>query len=96
LLEIVAFAPSLMMSLLVAMSIDYSLFLLSRYREEILDGVFVVLFSRAYSLGRKTKEAVTIMLSSAGMTVLISGITLCGAFAGISTLFFPIVRVLIA
>jgi uncharacterized membrane protein YdfJ with MMPL/SSD domain len=42
LLEIVAFAPSLMMSLLVAMSIDYSLFLLSRYREEILDGMNLV------------------------------------------------------
>lgn len=36
--DIVSFAPSLMMSLLIAMSIDYSLFLLSRYREELLAG----------------------------------------------------------
>ncbi len=35
---VISFAPSLMQSLLIAMSIDYSLFLLSRYREELLKG----------------------------------------------------------
>lgn len=39
-MQIISFAPSLMMSLMVAMSIDYSLFLLSRFREELLEGNF--------------------------------------------------------
>jgi hypothetical protein len=34
--EIISFAPSVMMSCTVAMSIDYSLFLLSRYQEEVV------------------------------------------------------------
>jgi uncharacterized membrane protein YdfJ with MMPL/SSD domain len=33
-------------------------------------------------LGKSTKQAVIIMLSSAGSTVFISGLTLCGSFAG--------------
>lgn len=35
---VISFAPSLMMSLLVAMSIDYSLFLLTRFREQLIAG----------------------------------------------------------
>ena len=34
-MDVVSFAPSIMMSLTIAMSIDYSLFLLSRFTEEV-------------------------------------------------------------
>jgi uncharacterized membrane protein YdfJ with MMPL/SSD domain len=53
--SIVSFAPSLMMSLLIAMSIDYSLFLLSRYREELL-------------VGRKTREIVEVICDLSHLT----------------------------
>lgn len=52
--DIVSFAPSLMMSLLIAMSIDYSLFLLSRYREELLTG-------------KKSREIVEVVIATAGL-----------------------------
>eukprot|EP01129_Flabellula_baltica_P005542 TRINITY_DN2016_c0_g1_i1.p1 TRINITY_DN2016_c0_g1~~TRINITY_DN2016_c0_g1_i1.p1 ORF type:complete len:825 (+),score=136.61 TRINITY_DN2016_c0_g1_i1:23-2497(+) len=69
-IDIVSFTPSLMMSILIAMSIDYSLFLLTRYREEVASGV-------------SGELAVQTMLSTAGHTILVSGITLCGCFAGL-------------
>ena len=34
-MDVVTFAPSVQMSLSIALSIDYSLFLLGRYREEL-------------------------------------------------------------
>mmetsp|Transcript_2730 Transcript_2730/g.9936 ORF Transcript_2730/g.9936 Transcript_2730/m.9936 type:complete len:931 (-) Transcript_2730:195-2987(-) len=73
-LTVISFAPSIMMSCLIAMSIDYSLFLLSRYREEI-DG------------GATPFDAVVTMVSSAGHTVLASGSTLSLCFLGLC--FFP-------
>lgn len=72
--DVISFAPSVMMSLTIAVSIDYSLFILSRYREEIVDG-------------RSTELAVLATLCTAGHTVLISGSTLFVAFLGL--MFFP-------
>lgn len=56
-----------MMSATIACSIDYSLFLLSRYREEAKKGYPV-------------REVVKIVISTAGHTVLVSGLTLAGCF----------------
>eukprot|EP00462_Mataza_sp_D1_P018131 CAMPEP_0175140068 /NCGR_PEP_ID=MMETSP0087-20121206/11259_1 /TAXON_ID=136419 /ORGANISM="Unknown Unknown, Strain D1" /LENGTH=816 /DNA_ID=CAMNT_0016423161 /DNA_START=101 /DNA_END=2552 /DNA_ORIENTATION=- len=74
-MDVVAFVPSIMMSLMIAMSIDYSLFLLSRYRE-------------ALQSGSDNTEAVTLMLQSGGHTILVSGATICVCFTGM--LFFPL------
>ena len=52
-----------MMSITLAVSIDYSLFILSRYREEIIQGLEV-------------GAAVEQSLGTAGHTVLVSGTTL--------------------
>lgn len=78
-LDVISFVPSLMMSLLVAMSIDYSLFLLSRYREALLAGV-------------RGKKAVTIMIKSAGHTILVSGATLCFCFLGLMLIPIDLIR----
>lgn len=90
-IQISSLAPSLMMSICVSMSIDYSLFLLTRYREELLFNV-------------APRQAVEQMLASAGHTglnkknffffndffltilVLVSGITLGGCFLGLAVL----------
>ena len=71
---VISFAPSVMMSATIAMSIDYSLFLLSRYREELLNG-------------RKPYRAIEDMIASAGHTVLVSGSTLAMCF--LALMFFP-------
>jgi hypothetical protein len=71
---VISFAPSVMMSAVIAMSIDYSLFLLSRYREELKGG-------------RDVAQAVLYMTWAAGHTVLVSGSTLVICFA--SLMFFP-------
>jgi hypothetical protein len=62
-----ATAPSLIIAVALAMSIDYSLFLLTRYQKEISDG-------------RTNEEAVEIMLSTSGKMVLVSGLTLLMCF----------------
>jgi hypothetical protein len=72
--DIITFAPAVMMSITLAVSIDYSLFILSRYREEIVSGLDV-------------EAAVEQSLGTAGHTVLVSGTTLAVAFAGLG--FFP-------
>jgi uncharacterized membrane protein YdfJ with MMPL/SSD domain len=72
--NIVSFAPSLMLSTTIAMSIDYSLFLLSRFSEEV-------------RLRRPQFDAVQMMIHSSGHTVLVSGLTLALCFAGL--LLFP-------
>jgi hypothetical protein len=54
---------AVMMSITLAVSIDYSLFILSRYREEIMQGLEV-------------GAAVEQSLGTAGHTVLVSGTTL--------------------
>ncbi|KAK2963385.1 putative Trehalose monomycolate exporter MmpL3 [Blattamonas nauphoetae] len=67
LLEIPTFAPSLMMSICLALSVDYSLFLLSRFREEILKG-------------RSVYRSVHQMLKFGGRIIALSGIILTIAF----------------
>mmetsp|Transcript_28884 Transcript_28884/g.70314 ORF Transcript_28884/g.70314 Transcript_28884/m.70314 type:complete len:881 (+) Transcript_28884:59-2701(+) len=62
-------APSLMIAVALALSIDYSLFLLSRFSEEV-------------SAGQTVEAAVDIMLATSGHTVLVSGTTLCLCFLG--------------
>jgi uncharacterized membrane protein YdfJ with MMPL/SSD domain len=67
--------PSLMMSLCIAMSIDYNLFILSRYREELVKGS-----------GGMT--CITNVLRTAGHTILVSGVTLLFCLLGL--VFFPL------
>lgn len=71
----VSFTPSLMMSATIAMSIDYSLFLLSRFREELL-------------AMRPVDFAVRVMLETSGHTVIVSGATLSLCFLGL--IFFQV------
>ncbi|GMH76276.1 hypothetical protein TL16_g07022 [Triparma laevis f. inornata] len=74
LMQVVSFTPSVMMSLIIAMSIDYSLFLLSRVQDEIASG-------------SSTNESISNMIEHAGHTIIASGSTLCVCFTGM--LFFP-------
>jgi uncharacterized membrane protein YdfJ with MMPL/SSD domain len=74
-MEVASFAPSIMMSLVIAMSIDYSLFLLSRYQEELKGGAGAI-------------DAVTDTLQHAGKIILVSGLTLSVTFLGLAL--FPI------
>eukprot|EP01064_Diplonema_japonicum_P003098 TRINITY_DN12046_c0_g1_i1.p1 TRINITY_DN12046_c0_g1~~TRINITY_DN12046_c0_g1_i1.p1 ORF type:complete len:896 (+),score=46.29 TRINITY_DN12046_c0_g1_i1:45-2732(+) len=77
--SVFAGAPSLMMSILIAMSIDYGLFLLSRYKEELIK-------QRESGKELDTRLAVITMLHSAGHTITVSGLTLATCFLGL--LFF--------
>ena len=72
---VASFAPSVMVSIIIAMSIDYSLFLLTRFREEIIRGAPNVV-------------AVRHMTRYAGHVVLLSGSTLTITFLGL--IFFPL------
>ena len=74
-MPVFSFVPSVMMSLVIALSFDYSLFLLSRYREELVRG-------------RDNVEAVYLMMEHAGHTIGVSGLTLSICFIGL--VFFPI------
>eukprot|EP01063_Lacrimia_lanifica_P010961 TRINITY_DN1772_c0_g2_i1.p1 TRINITY_DN1772_c0_g2~~TRINITY_DN1772_c0_g2_i1.p1 ORF type:complete len:958 (+),score=300.73 TRINITY_DN1772_c0_g2_i1:60-2933(+) len=78
---IFASSPSLMMSISIAMSIDYSMFLLSRYREELEAQV---------RRGRApdTIAAIPAVVRSAGHTIVVSGLTLSLCFFGL--LYFDI------
>ncbi|MHA1414887.1 MAG: MMPL family transporter [Candidatus Heimdallarchaeaceae archaeon] len=72
---ILSFAPSIVMSLVIAISIDYSLFLLTRYREEV-------------EKGKDNFTAVSLMNEHSGHTILVSGLTLAVCFLGL--MFFPV------
>jgi len=63
-------APALILATALAMSIDYSLFLLSRFDTEL------------HAKGRTFDAAVLTMLETSGHTVLVSGLTLCLCFLG--------------
>lgn len=65
--NVTSMTPSLMIAAILAMSIDYSLFLLSRFRDEIQEG-------------KPVDRAVSIMLRTSGRIVLISGLTLTICF----------------
>ncbi len=73
--NIFSFVPSIMMSLVIALSIDYSLFLLTRYREEILKH-------------NDNSDATKQMSKHAGHTITLSGLTLAITFLGL--IFFPL------
>ncbi|KAJ4458746.1 putative MmpL efflux pump [Paratrimastix pyriformis] len=74
--QMASFAPSIMMSCAVAMSFDYSLFILSRFREEVLQS------------HRSVRDAVRVTVSQAGRIILLSNITLTISFLGLC--FFPL------
>jgi len=75
--------PSMMMSLLIAMSIDYSLFFLTRFREE-LEGPL----RHDVDAARRVRTAVRGTMRTAGFTVLLSGFTLMLSFSMICI--FPV------
>lgn len=75
LIDVHSFTPAIMMSLSIALSIDYSLFLISRCAEEVC-------------MGHSKQRAIINMLEHAGHTVLASGSTLCVCFMGM--LLFPV------
>ena len=74
-MQVAAFAPSVMMTLTLAMSFDYSLFICSRYLEARRDGV-------ADEARRVLK-----VVGGAGHTIVVSGSTLVACFLGL--LVFP-------
>jgi len=74
-IEIQSFVPSVIISMTLGIGVDYSLFLLSRFREERLKGESV-------------ENSVVKMLKHAGHTVFTSGLTLTIALIGL--VFFPI------
>jgi uncharacterized membrane protein YdfJ with MMPL/SSD domain len=69
-LDVMSATLSLMMSLVIALTIDYGLFLMTRFRDALVDGEAV-------------DEALATSLASAGHTILVSGITLTIAFIGL-------------
>lgn len=73
--QLQTFLPSVIVSLMIGIGVDYSLFLLTRYREERLKGQTVF-------------DSVKEMMSHAGHTVFTSGMTLSIAIAGLA--FFPL------
>ena len=62
-IEIQSFVPSVMISMTLGVGVDYSLFLLTRFREERL-------------IGKSVDDSVSKMLEHAGHTVFTSGLTL--------------------
>ena len=72
---VMSFVPSVLISLVLGISVDYSLFLLSRFREE-------------RKKGNNVKDSVTIMMARAGHTVFTSGMTLTISIAGLTL--FPV------
>jgi len=89
-ISICNFAPSMQLSATIATSIDYSLFLLSRFREELPAQVEGQAGGgTAYAISaEQAEQALDQALHYAGHTVLVSGSTLALCFFGL--LFFPI------
>jgi len=67
-----SFVPSVMEAMVIALSIDYSLFLLTRYRFEVLHN------------GRRGTKAVREAIFFAGEVVFMSGLTLVSCFLGMT------------
>jgi RND superfamily putative drug exporter len=72
--SIVSIVPNIMMSLGLGIGVDYSLFLLSRFKEE-------------REKGHDVATSIDEMLTHAGHTITVSGLTLLVAFLGLA--FFP-------
>jgi uncharacterized membrane protein YdfJ with MMPL/SSD domain len=66
-----SFTPAIFINMIIAISLDYSLFILSRYAEELRRGV-------------PNAVAVTVALSRAGRVVFVSGVTLGLTNAGLT------------
>jgi uncharacterized membrane protein YdfJ with MMPL/SSD domain len=71
--QISTFTPTVMMSLSLGMGIDYTLFLLSRYLEEM-------------KTKRNRRRAVRCMLLGSGHVLVLSGLTLAATFGGLCLL----------
>jgi uncharacterized membrane protein YdfJ with MMPL/SSD domain len=69
-LDVMSATLSLMMSLVIALTIDYGLFLMTRFRDALVDG-------------EPVDDALATSLASAGHTILVSGVTLTIAFIGL-------------
>jgi uncharacterized membrane protein YdfJ with MMPL/SSD domain len=74
-LDISVFALNLIVGLGLGLAIDYSLFLVSRFREQL-------------AAGQSTTQAVATTLATAGRTVAFSAVTVAGA--GLALLVFPL------
>jgi uncharacterized membrane protein YdfJ with MMPL/SSD domain len=101
-MDVITFAPSVQMSLSIALSIDYSLFLLGRYREELLmlraqpraataaavgkDGNKATKAEATAAAAAAAAATVEAMLRHAGHVVVVSNTTLTVCFLG--NLFF--------
>lgn len=75
------FAPAIFLNMMIAISLDYTLFLLSRFREEL-------------ELGRPVPRAVGITMRQTGRVVLVSGLTLGFCFVGLSFCYIGVVSAL--
>lgn len=80
-----AITPSLMMCLIISMTIDYSIFLLTRFREEINLQVEEV---NDDLQAQDIEAAICTTMATSGATILLSGFTLSLAFVFVA--FFPI------
>eukprot|EP00929_Paragymnodinium_shiwhaense_P064690 TRINITY_DN32442_c0_g1_i1.p1 TRINITY_DN32442_c0_g1~~TRINITY_DN32442_c0_g1_i1.p1 ORF type:complete len:862 (+),score=118.06 TRINITY_DN32442_c0_g1_i1:93-2678(+) len=80
--DVFVLAASIMMTLNVAMNIDYSLFFLTRYKAELQASLKTVPLERV-------EHAIAVTIWSAGHTILTSGTTLVLAFAGLLLTFDP-------
>jgi uncharacterized membrane protein YdfJ with MMPL/SSD domain len=80
-MPVVSFAPPMLLSLTLAMSVDYSLFILTRFREEVNNNKTVA-----------NVQIVEAVLKSSGHTVVISGCTLAACFFGLCVFPFSALR----
>jgi len=85
LIQVTQFTQSLMSSLIISMSIDYSLFLLARCIEDLAQPRLDLCPTEFELLKRK---AINTMLEYSGHTIIASGVTLCCCFLGL--LFLPL------
>ena len=74
------FDPSIFLSLLLAMTNDFALFILTRYKEELC------------AHPNDNLRAVKVVMSSSGKVVLLSGIILGASFAGLTLITFPLLQ----
>jgi predicted RND superfamily exporter protein len=78
-MDVNMFAPTLMVAVALGMSIDYSLFLLARFQQELC-------------AGQAVSKALEIMLGTSGRVVIVSGSTLMLCFVCMLVVPLPMVR----
>jgi len=85
-----AITPPLVMCLLIAMSIDYSLFLLTRFREELIEAGFEEPIDPEHFPDKHARynECIIKTMETSGATISISGIILAVAFVFLAL--FPV------